>query len=76
MNEKKAPEGSGIPKMLRIAAVEAITGLSAVTLWRMERDGQFPRRRRLFGSTVGWREDEVRAWVESREPVPIPAEGP
>ena len=74
MKTKETPEGTTIPRMLRIAQVEAITGLSGVTLWRMEREGKFPRRRRLMGSMVGWREDEIRAWVDNRKPVPIPSE--
>ncbi len=38
--------------------------LSDATVWRKERDGQFPRRVRLGGNSVGWFEDEVDEWLE------------
>ena len=47
------------------------TGLTAITQWRLERAGLFPRRVRLnpeAGNTgaVGWYEDEVDEWIHSR----------
>lgn len=53
-------------KILRVPEVTTITGLSRVTLWRLERKGQFPVRLRLSVNSVGWREDEVLDWVDSR----------
>jgi predicted DNA-binding transcriptional regulator AlpA len=52
--------------MLRISDVTRLTGLSRTTLWRLERQGQFPTRVRLGLNSVGWRDDEVRDWVDSR----------
>lgn len=43
-----------------------ITGLSATTLWRLERDGEFPARIRLTNSRVGWRRSEIEKWLASR----------
>ena len=52
-------------KILRIPEVLSLTGLSRVTLWRKERDGTFPRRVRLGANSVGYRSDEIDAWLES-----------
>lgn len=60
-----------VPRMLRAPEVEALTGLSNVTIWRLEKTGDFPRRRRLVGNLVAWREDEVREWIEAREQLPL-----
>lgn len=59
-------------RMMRLPEVEEVTGLSGVTLWRLEREGTFPRRRKLSGRLVAWRSDEIQEWIEARDPVPIP----
>ena len=46
--------------------VLAISGLSHVTQWRMEKRGEFPKRRQISPGRVGWLESEILAWVESR----------
>jgi len=53
-------------KILRMAEVIYLTGLSRVTLWRLERDRRFPARLQLSKNAVGWRDDEVLDWVQSR----------
>jgi prophage regulatory protein len=52
--------------ILRTADVARITGLSRTTIWRLERQGRFPTRIRLGVNSVGWRDEEVQHWVESR----------
>ena len=52
-------------RMLRLPDVCEITGLSETTVWRREKDGLFPRRRRLGANLVAWRSDEVQEWIES-----------
>jgi prophage regulatory protein len=42
------------------------TGLSLSTIWRLERDKQFPRRRALGPNSVGWLESEISNWLSSR----------
>ena len=54
---------------LRWATVKQVSGLSRVTIWRMERNAKFPRRRQLSANSVGWLKSEVDAWVTSREQV-------
>lgn len=49
--------------MLRRTEVCRLTGLSASTLDRLERAGQFPARRRIGRSAVAWIDTEVNAWI-------------
>ncbi len=53
-------------RILRTPDVMARTGLGRSTLWRMERDGRFPRRRTISGKMVGWLESEIDAWIRER----------
>ena len=52
--------------ILRTAAVIRLTGLSRTTLWRLERQGDFPERVRLGLNSVGWREEEIARWIDAR----------
>jgi prophage regulatory protein len=36
------------------------------TVWRWEKNGQFPRRRSLGGRSVGWLRNEVLEWIATR----------
>jgi prophage regulatory protein len=55
-------------RIIRRREVEGRTGYSGTTIWRKERDGQFPKRVQLSsdGIAVGWYEDEVDDWIQSR----------
>ena len=53
-------------KILRRLDVQRITGLSKATLWRLVKAGDFPRPIRLGARAVGWKADEISAWIESR----------
>ena len=55
--------------VLRRSELERLTGLSATTLWRREREGQFPSRIRLSRGRVGWRRTDVEAWLSERQTV-------
>ena len=52
--------------ILRTADVIRRTGLSRTTLWRLERQGDFPERVRLGLNSVGWREEEIARWIDTR----------
>lgn len=56
-------------RLLRIREVISVTGLSRMTIYRLEKDGTFPSRRRLGRNSVAWREDDISAWVASRPTV-------
>lgn len=63
MPARKAIPGKQRPR----PASRGITGLSPSTWIRLEGAGLAPKRRRMSGNRVGWREDEVQAWLEARE---------
>lgn len=54
-------------QLMREAQVLELVPVSAATLWRMVRDGLFPKPRRISARAVGWLRSEVEAWIESRE---------
>ena len=56
-------------RILRKRATAAKVGLSVVTLWRLSRLGKFPQAVKLSDQAVGFYEDEVEAWLASRERV-------
>ena len=53
-------------RMLRIDTVMHLTGLSRTTIWRMERDGRFPKHRVTGKRATGWVESEVQGWLAQR----------
>jgi prophage regulatory protein len=60
-------------KLLRLPEVVALTGLSRMTLWRLERAGRFPARRRLGANSVAWLDSDVESWMIDRPAVQGPA---
>lgn len=45
--------------------------LNRITLWRMSREGRFPRPIQLTRARIGWRWSAVLAWLTERERHPI-----
>ncbi len=56
-------------RLIRSSEVVKKVGLSRVTIWRMEREGKFPKRRRITSGAVGWLEHEIDQWIEARQTV-------
>lgn len=59
-------------KMLRLPQVLEATGLSQSTIWRLERSGVFPRRRRIGPNAVGWIAAEVEEFIQGLPAVETP----
>jgi prophage regulatory protein len=53
-------------KFLRIRQVMQATGLSRMTIYRLELAGKFPNRRRLSENSVAWLEADISEWIDSR----------
>jgi prophage regulatory protein len=53
-------------KFLRIRQVMQVTGLSRITIYRLELAGRFPKRRQLSEKSVAWLESDIASWAESR----------
>jgi prophage regulatory protein len=54
------------PRFLRIPDVTLETGLSRSTIYRLEQAGDFPRRVRLSGNSMGWWSTQVDEWKSDR----------
>ena len=52
--------------VMRFPRVREVTGLSRSSVWRLEDAGDFPKRIQLSANSVGWREDEILAWINGR----------
>lgn len=52
--------------LMSAADVQLVTGLSRVTIWRLERGRGFPARVQISPGRVGWVGKEVKEWIESR----------
>jgi prophage regulatory protein len=56
-------------RLMRIADVVQSTGLSRMTIYRLERAGEFPARRRLGRNSVAWLDNDIATWIDSRPAV-------
>ena len=54
-------------KVLRIPAVQIKTGLARSTIYKHVKLGNFPPPIRLFGTAVGWTNESVELWIQSRD---------
>ncbi len=61
MPDTKIPEKF----ILRIREVSALTGVPAPSIHRRYRAGSFPVPLRLGQNSIGWRRDEIVAWLDS-----------
>jgi predicted DNA-binding transcriptional regulator AlpA len=43
--------------------------LSTVTIWRMEKSGQLPKRVQIGTRSVGWRTSDIEQWLSDLQPV-------
>ncbi|UWQ07920.1 helix-turn-helix transcriptional regulator [Aliiroseovarius crassostreae] len=50
-------------KLLRRPEVEALTGLSRTSIYRMMDEGEFPRPVRVGKRAVAWREADLTEWL-------------
>lgn len=66
--KRRATEASHI---IRMQFLPGIVGLSRATIYRLEAEGDFPRRRKLGktskSAAVGWIRSEVDEWLASRQ---------
>jgi predicted DNA-binding transcriptional regulator AlpA len=60
-------QDGGTRKMLTIKQVLKLVPVSEKTLYRMQRDKDFPRSHPLDGKRRFWFEDEIAAWQKSLE---------
>ena len=51
-------------KLLRANEVISLTGLSSSTISRLEKQGKFPKRRKISIRIVAWSEIEIIDWID------------
>ena len=56
-------------RFIRQPELQRTTGLSRTTIWRLERTGQFPKRRRISSNSIAWLESEIITWMAERAEV-------
>ena len=61
-------------RIIRKPECSHIVALSDVQIWRLEKQGRFPRRIQLGANSVGWRLSEVMHWIEQRAAATRPTE--
>ena len=54
-------------RILSIASVTGMTGLSKTTIWRLSRRREFPRSLRLSPGRVGWSERAILRWLGEKD---------
>jgi len=59
-------------RIIRLPEVKDITGASETSIWRWEREEEFPKRIKIGARMVGWRKSAVMAWVLARSGCPTP----
>ncbi len=55
-----------LDRFIREPECRRLTALSRTSRWRLERAGQFPRRRRISPNAVGWLASEIQRWIDER----------
>lgn len=65
-NELPAPEGMGPQRLLRLAEVCRIVGVSRAMVYVWMKEGRFPMGVHLGDRMVRWRVSEVEAWLAAR----------
>ena len=53
-------------KILKLKEIVQLTGLSRVTVWRLEQRQEFPEKIALSPNRVGWLEQDIMDWINSR----------
>ena len=61
-----ATESPSETRILRLPEVLARVGLSRSTVYQLMAAGDFPGSVRLTRNSVGWRSDDIDAWIASR----------
>ena len=53
-----------VPQILRRSQLEARLGLARSSIYKMMNEGTFPRPVKLGLRAVGWRSEDIEAWLE------------
>jgi prophage regulatory protein len=54
------------PRLMRLPDVMAVTALCRDSVYRMAREGRFPKPIKIGDRASAWLEPEIQAWIERR----------
>jgi predicted DNA-binding transcriptional regulator AlpA len=70
--KEAAPCTDHLPPVVDIKCAQDLTGLSAVSIFRLLRKGEFAPRVRLSPRRIGFRVVDLLAWIETRREISAP----
>lgn len=53
-------------KLIKLASVKSMTGLSKSSIYAMMQKGEFPRSVTIGSRAVAWVEAEIQKWIEEK----------
>jgi prophage regulatory protein len=53
-------------RIIRLAEVKNLTGISRSQIYELIKKGKFPKQINLGARAVGWLESEVQEWIQQR----------
>ena len=53
-------------EVIRPRDLSCVAGISNTTAWRLEKTGQFPKRKKLSPGASGWARKDIEAWLTSK----------
>lgn len=66
MESRQTIQTQSTSGVIGLREVVSLTRLSETTIWRLEKKGDFPARKRLSPGRVGWITEEVQTWLLTR----------
>ncbi len=58
---------SDVDRIISGREVREMVSYSLMQIWRLERDGRFPKRIRLGPGRIGWSLREIQDWIAARK---------
>jgi prophage regulatory protein len=53
-------------RVIKIKKVRELTSLSSATIYRLVKNGEFPKQLKLAERSSGWLLEEINDWLESK----------
>ena len=53
-------------RVIKIIKVKELTSLSSATIYRLVKNGKFPKQLKLAERSSGWLLEEINDWLESK----------
>jgi len=54
-------------QIIRWPQLSTTVGLSRTQIWRLEKEGKFPKRIQLSSNSVGWDFEEIQTWLKQKK---------